>query len=96
MSANIDSKPSRRAICDRFLVAFSFSQFRGFVCAVYIVAKYNSIRSYNLKFMTGKIATPLLLHPFNGLFSGTTWVSRYEKGKTSLDLNEERDDWVLG
>ena len=30
----------------------------------------------------------LLLHPFNGLFSGTTWVSRYRKGKTSLDLNE--------
>ena len=32
----------------------------------------------------------LLLHPFNGLFSGTTWVSRYQKGKTSLD--EARDD----
>ena len=36
------------------------------------------------------------LHPFNGLFSGTTWVSRYQKGKTSLDLNEARDDGVLG
>ena len=23
-------------------------------------------------------------HPFNGLFSGTTWVSRYQKGKTNL------------
>ena len=33
----------------------------------------------------------LLLHPFN-----TTWVSRYQKAKTSLDLNEERDDGVLG
>jgi len=38
----------------------------------------------------------LLLHPFNGLFSGTTWVSRYQKGKTSLDFNEARDDGVLG
>jgi len=38
----------------------------------------------------------LLLHPFNSLFSGTTWVSRYEKGKTSRDLNEARDDGVLG
>ena len=38
----------------------------------------------------------LPLHPFNGLFSGTTWVSRYEKGKTSLDLNETTDDGVLG
>jgi len=26
-------------------------------------------------------------HPFNGLFSRTTWVSWYQKGKTSLDLN---------
>jgi len=37
-----------------------------------------------------------LLHPFNGLFSGTTWVSQYQKGKTSLDLNKARDDGVLG
>jgi len=36
------------------------------------------------------------LRQFNGLFSGTTWVSRYEKGKTSLDINEARDDGVLG
>ena len=33
---------------------------------------------------------------FNGLFSRTTWVSRYQKGKTSLDLNEARDYGVLG
>jgi len=38
----------------------------------------------------------LLLHPFNGLFSRTTWVSWNQKGKTSLDLNEAREDWVLG
>jgi len=37
-----------------------------------------------------------LLHPFNGLFSRTTWVHWYQKGKTSLDLNEARDDGVLG
>jgi len=35
-------------------------------------------------------------HPFNGLFSKTTWVSQYQKGKTTLDLNETRDDGVLG
>ena len=40
------------------------------------------------------IALLIPLHPFNGLFSGTTWVSRYLKGKTSLDLNEVRDDRV--
>jgi len=34
--------------------------------------------------------------PFNGLFSRTTWVSRYQKGKTSLDLTEAGDDGGLG
>ena len=38
----------------------------------------------------------LLLHLFNSLCSRTTWVSRYQKGKTSLDLNEARDDGVMG
>ena len=37
-----------------------------------------------------------LLHPFNSLFSRTTWVSWYQKGKTSLDLNQAGDDGVLG
>ena len=33
-------------------------------------------------------------HPFNGLFSGTTQVSRYHKGKTNLDFTEARDsEW---
>ena len=29
--------------------------------------------------------------PFNGRFSGTTRVSRYQKGKTNLDFTEARD-----
>ena len=33
-------------------------------------------------------------HPFNGPFSGTTRVSRYQKGKTYLDFTEARDsEW---
>ena len=33
-------------------------------------------------------------HPFNGPFSVTTQVSRYQKGKTNLDFTEARDsDW---
>jgi len=28
--------------------------------------------------------------------SRTTWISRYQKGKTSLDLNDARDDGVWG
>ena len=32
--------------------------------------------------------------PFNGPFSGTTRVGRYQKGKTNLDFMEERDsEW---
>ena len=38
----------------------------------------------------------LLLHPFYGLLSRTTWVSWYQKGKTSLDLNEARNVGLFG
>ena len=41
------------------------------------------------------IKQELILHPFKGLFSRTTWVIWYQKGKTSLDLNEERGGAVL-
>jgi len=41
--------------------------------------------------LTVHIHTATTLHPF----SRTTWVSRYQKGKTSLGLNEARDDGVL-
>jgi len=35
-----------------------------------------------------------LQHPFNGPLSGTTRVSRYQKGKTNLDFTEARDsEW---
>jgi len=37
----------------------------------------------------------LLLQPFSGHFSRTVWVSWYQKGKTSLGLNEARDNGVL-
>jgi len=33
-------------------------------------------------------------HTFKGPFSGTTRVSRYQKGKTNLDFTEARDsEW---
>jgi len=33
-------------------------------------------------------------HPFKGPFSGTTQVSRYQKGETNLDFTEARDsEW---
>jgi len=38
--------------------------------------------------------THIHTHPFNSLFSGTTWASRYQKGKTNLDFTEARDsEW---
>jgi len=40
------------------------------------------------------VSTTTLLHLFNGLFSGTTWVSCYQKGTASVDVNEARDDGV--
>ena len=41
------------------------------------------------------ITTPLIC-PFNDLFSEKTWVSRYQKGKASLDWNEARFAGVWG
>jgi len=41
---------------------------------------------------TGELSTPHT--PFNGLFSGTTRVSRYQKGKTHLDFTVAREsEW---
>jgi len=33
----------------------------------------------------------LLLQPFSGFFSRTTWVIQYQKGKTNLDFTGARD-----
>jgi len=43
-----------------------------------------------------ELLTLLLLRPFNGLVSRTTWVSRYQKGNISLDLNDAKDGRVMG
>jgi len=32
-------------------------------------------------------------HPFNAHFSGTTWVKRYQKGKTNLDFTDRDSKW---
>jgi len=50
------------------------------------VAKYQQSRCYK----TSDTHT----HPFNSPLSGTTWLSRYQKGKTHLDFTEARDsEW---
>ena len=47
-----------------------------------------------LDFRTFEILMVTHTHPFNGPLSGTTRVSRYQKGKTNLDFTEARDsEW---
>ena len=44
--------------------------------------------------VTAHLGSPGKLQPFNGLFSRTTWVSRYQNGKTNLDFTGARDsEW---
>jgi len=44
--------------------------------------------------MQSTTTTTTTLHTFNGPFSGTTRVSRYQKGKTNLDFTGARDsEW---
>ena len=52
----------------------------------------------NLVRLVARPTTITGLHPLNGLFSRTTWVSRYKKGrpKTSLFLNEASEDRMMG
>ena len=48
----------------------------------------------NITFLLGKLVHHTHTHSFNGPFSGTTQVSRYQKGKTSLDFTGARDsEW---
>ena len=45
-------------------------------------------------FLSHLVLKYTLTHPFNCSFSGTTQVSRYQKGKTNLDFTEARDsEW---
>jgi len=55
--------------------------------------KYNF---YDVICLDHLLVTLDFLHPFNDLFSKTSWVSWYQKGKTSQDFNEARDDMVFG
>ena len=58
------------------------------------IAVTHSVNSYTAE----KKHTPIILyqniHPLNGPLSGTTQVSRYQKGKTNLDFTGARDsEW---
>ena len=54
----------------------------------------NCLCLYSYLHMTNYQDTHTHTHLFNGHFSGTTQVSRYQKGKTNLDFTEARDsEW---
>jgi len=60
--------------------------------------KFCHCRTACVKQFTGYYKTDHQLRthtqPFNGLFSRTTWVSRYQKGKTNVDFTGARDsEW---
>ena len=67
-------------------------QYRTFLC---IAAAFYQSRSPQHQQQSSKCVYPvcchkvLLLHSFNGPLSRTTWVNRYQKGKTNLDLLEQ-------
>ena len=47
-----------------------------------------------IRLKSGTISSSLVIYPFNGPLSGTTRVSRYQKGETNLDFTEARDsEW---
>jgi len=59
------------------------------VCCLHAAADSNYSRE-NMQ----TVFTHTITHPFNGPLSGTTRVSRYQKGSTNLDFTEARDsEW---
>jgi len=49
----------------------------------------SSVLAYHIIYAV--VVVIVVLHPFIGRFSRIAWVSWYQKGKTSVDLNEARD-----
>jgi len=54
--------------------------------------RFTGVLSWYVTSVSGRLChhTYTHTHPFNGSFSGTTQVSRYQKGKTNLDFTEAR------
>jgi len=63
--------------------------------AVYETSTYLLKHTTLYIYVHTNILLPLLLQ-FKGFLSSTSWVSRYQTGKTREVLNEAREDGVLG
>ena len=60
----------------------------------YMLSLFNKIMLFSVVFYIHISCLHIHTHLFNGPFSGTTQVSRYQKGKTNLDFTEARDsEW---
>ena len=87
-------------LCNRKLCIGVQVRLTNEICHANIVQFYEWYETTNHLWMivelcTGK-KTTLLLQPFNGLFSRTTWVSQYQKGKTNLDFTVLEQETVSG
>ena len=61
-------------------------------CSIH--SSQNSMENQNIIAISTSQHTHTHTHPFNGPLSGTTRVSRYQKGKTNMDFTEARDsEW---
>jgi len=56
--------------------------------------QHSGTMTHTVPFYRETHTTTTTLRPFNGLFSGTAWVSRHQKGGTVPDFHEPRDDGV--
>ena len=73
------------AVCD--VLSYRYVHYSGCQRLRHMVAPRGCNTNYHVPTHTHTL-------PFNGPFTGTTRVSRYQKGKTSLDFTEARDsEW---
>ena len=80
-----DQRPLNVCVCDNRDIK---------IISTRCIVPYITRHLVNLVFSVLSFSDLLLLQPFNGLFSRTTWVSRYQKGKTNLDFTGTRDsEW---
>ena len=69
---------------------FPFTHFTR-ICAAFYFPNEIVKQLHEVAINTKSCNTHTHTQPFNGSFSGTTRVGRYQKGKTNLDLTEARD-----
>jgi len=64
------------------------------ICNTLFMKQKAKLVTYVICGWPGEKYTHTHTHSFNGPLSGTTRVSRYQKGKTNLDFTEARDsEW---